>query len=178
MTRNKSTKPFAVALKKDEPVVVTQELMDVLNGLAQKVQGSKVLNGGFDTLIEKVEKIEEQVESIHGAVYHPDDGLFARVKEIEHIKANAVNITKLESDVVELQSWHKSEEKLEEKEVILFAEQAHLVKLHADQLKDLVAFKSRICTIAKWLAVTICGGLLTGLGKVIYEFASGHITIH
>lgn len=161
------------------------QVMEVLRLLQQKVMGSAALNGGFDTLMFKVEKIEEgqvqmgtKVDSIHDAIYHPDDGLFARVKDVEHVKEKVAAAEKLTMDVAKLQQWHDSEEKVVEKEAKMTEAHEKLVKDHDDKLKELVAFKTKVCTVAKWLGVTIGGGLLTGFGKLLYDFASGHITIH
>jgi uncharacterized protein YaaN involved in tellurite resistance len=179
MARNKSSKSIASELSKRTVVIATEpQMLETLNTLSQKVMSSKVLNGGFDTMIEKVEKIEAKVDSIHDAVYHPDDGLFARVKDIEHVKANAASIEKLNIDVNELQAWHHSEEKLVEKEAKLIEEHNQLVKNHSDQLKELVSFKSRVNAVAKWLALTVATGILAGVGKLIYDFIHGHVIIN
>lgn len=161
------------------------QVMDVLRLLQQKVMGSSALNGGFDTLMFKVEKIEEgqvqmgtKVDSIHDAIYHPDDGLFARVKDVEQVKKNVEGIDKLEKDVLILQKQAQIDEKAVEKDTKLTEEQTVTVKAHAEHIKDLVAFKARVCSIVKWGLVTIGGGLITGIGKLLYDFAQGHITVH
>jgi len=164
--------------RKTLDIASESQVLDLLNCLSQKVMSSKVLNGGFDTMIEKVEKIEAKVDSIHEAVYHPDDGLFARVKDIEHVKANAASIEKLNNDVTELQAWHESEERHVEKEAKMLEDHNKMVKDHADQLKDLVAFKARVAAAAKWLAVSLGTGLLAGIGKLLYDFIHGHVTIN
>lgn len=162
-----------------------RQIMDILQALQQKVLASAVLNGGFDTMLFQVNKIEEgqvkmgeKVDSIHDAIYRPDDGLFARVKDVELVKEKIDSVEQLERDVASLQIRAESEEKLVEKETKATEENEKLVKAHAEQLKDLIAFKTRICAIAKWTMVTMAGGLATLIGKLIYDFLSGHITVH
>ncbi len=161
------------------------QVMEVLLSLQQKVLASPALNGGFDTLLFKVDKIEEsqvqmgvKVDSIHEAIYHPDEGLFARVKDVEHIKKKTENVEKLEKDVLILQQCAESEEKTVEKKAKLTEENEKLIRSHGDQLKELIEFKKRMCAIVKWGMVTIGGGLITGIVKLFYDFTSGHITIH
>lgn len=161
------------------------QVMEVLRTLQQKVLASAALNGGFDTLMFKVERIEEgqsqmgaKVDSIHNAIYDPDDGLFARVKDVEHVKEKVEATEKLSSDVAKLQQWHESEEKIVEREARLSEEHEKLVQSHAEQLKELTFFKTRVCAIVKWGLVTVGGGVITGIGKILYDFLQGHITLH
>ena len=153
-------------------------VLDVLNKLEQKICNSPALNGGFDTLMFKVEKIEEsqekivvQVDSIHEAVYHPDDGLFARVKDIEHIKKKAESVDVLEKDILKLQQWHIIEEKSAEKRNMISDEHEKLVNTHDDDIKELIKFKNRVVAILKWAAGLLGGAALTGLGSLIYQAA-------
>jgi hypothetical protein len=68
----------------------------MLEKLDRKLEDAHVLNGGFDTLMKKVEKIEsvqeqlgkcqeatsEKVTAIHTAIYDPEKGLYAKVKGV------------------------------------------------------------------------------------------------
>lgn len=178
MTRNKPEKPFiAVSQPKIVPIQISQETLNMLANLSEKVMASKVLNGGFDAMMVTVAAMATKVDVIHDSVFDPDEGLFARIKDIDHIKANAVSIEKLSTDMVELQTWHKSEDRYDARETQISQENYATVKDHSDQLKDLISFKTRICTIIKWFAVTVGGGILTGLIKLVYDLAKGHIVI-
>lgn len=161
------------------------QVVELLHLVQQKVLTSPVLNGGFDAMMVKVEQIEEgqkqmgvKVDSIHEAIYHPDEGLFARVKDVEHVKEKVAVTEQLEKDIARLQQQHESEEKVLAREEKQAEENAKLVKDHAEKIKDLVQFKSRVCAIVKWGLVTLAGGVATLVGKLIYDFVSGHITIH
>lgn len=135
---------------------------DILELLQQKIMNSPALNGGFDTLMLKIEGIEkclgatgEKVDSIHEAVYHPDTGLFARVKSVEQ--------------------WRSAEEKAVEKEAKLNDEHEKLVRGHDDQLKELSKFKERSTAIVRWLVISLATGGAGLLGKLLFDFVSGHV---
>jgi hypothetical protein len=147
------------------------QIIEVLQLLQQKVVSSPALNGGFDTLMAKV-------DSIHDAIYHPDEGLFARVKVIEQIKEKLMVTDRLEKEIFQLQQWRESQEKIGEKEEKLTDANEKLVKEHIDKIKDLVEFKTRVSSAIKWSLVTLGGGLITGIGKILYDLLSGHITVH
>jgi hypothetical protein len=67
----------------------------VLDRLTKKLDDAHVMNGGFDSLMTKVEKIESvqaelgrcqtatstKVDAIHTAIYDPEKGLYAKVKD-------------------------------------------------------------------------------------------------
>lgn len=162
-----------------------EQLIELIQILQQKVISSPAFNGGFDTLLVKVEKIDEsqaqmgtKISSIHEAVYHPDNGLFARVKEIESVKEKIESVDRLEKEVMQLQQKRIVEEKAVEKETKLSEEQQKLVKEHSDKLRDLVEFKQKISVVSKWLAVTLATGGATLVGKIFFDFVQGHISVH
>lgn len=162
-----------------------EHIMQVLRILQTKVLGSAVLNGGFDKLIYKIEGIEEsqativdKVDSIHEAIYHPDDGLFARVKDVEHVKENIEGITQLSNDVATLKQWQLTDDRSDERNSILAIENERKISDYGHQLNDLQGFRRKVLSTFKWVLVTFAGGLATGAGKLIYDFLMGHITIH
>lgn len=160
------------------------QVIELLRQVQQRVLTSPVLNGGFDTMMLKVEQIEEgqrqmgaKVDSIYEAIYHPDEGLFARVKNVEHVKDKVAITEQLEKDIAKLQQQRESEERVFAREEKQAEENAKLVKDHAEKIKELVQFKARVCSIFKWGLVTLAGSSATLVGKLIYDFVSGHITI-
>jgi len=57
----------------------------VLEAIHKKIVSSAALNGGFDILMFKIEKIEQnqeqlvnKVDKIHDAIYDPNDGIFSK----------------------------------------------------------------------------------------------------
>ena len=84
----------------------------LLQNIQQKLEKSAALNGGFDKLLYKIEGIENsqnqigtKVDKIHEAIYHPDDGLFARIAANKSEQNE--NVTKIEKQVVELSTWQE-----------------------------------------------------------------------
>lgn len=152
----------------------------MLSEIQEKISRSPALNGGFDSLLIKVDRIEngqtqivQKLTSIHEAIYHPDDGLFARVKMVEITKLESVD--KLEKDILEISLWKTSEEKIKEKQIEVDDEQEKLLMFHDDQLKSVIEFKDRISSAFKWVIVSVSTGGLGVLGKLIYDFFAGHV---
>jgi hypothetical protein len=162
----------------------------LLNEIQARVLNAPALNGGFDTLLYKVDKIEEsqdkigeKVDSIHEAVFHPDQGLFARVKHVETTKGEAVDA--LEKDVTVLKIWKDNEEKALEKDTKMTEEQEKVVKdlestvkTQAGEIKALLEWKNKVSGAVRWGLVTLAGGGVTVIGKLLYDFLSGHISYH
>lgn len=84
-------------------VTLTLEAQDkMLEQLAEKLE-RPALNGGFDDLVKKVDKIEgvadqlktdqasasKKIDAIHVAIYDPDTGLYGRVKEHSQVITRA-----------------------------------------------------------------------------------------
>jgi hypothetical protein len=109
---SKKARPIKVILPTTKEIVEHLSAQDeVLDKLTSRLEHAHVLNGGFDSMMEKVNKIEStQVElktavkavqdcqdaqgkkltEVHTAIYDPDKGLYSKVKgAIEWInKAN------------------------------------------------------------------------------------------
>lgn len=130
---------------------------------------SPALNGGFDTLLSKVNKIEEtqgtlvsKVNDVHEAIYNPDEGLFARIKTAE---------TEREKDIIELQAWRESVNK----DLLLDAEEDKSLKEKVDShelaLAELKSHRDRVSGVIKWLLVALGGG---GIG-LLFQWLSTFI---
>mgnify|MGYP003494010557 FL=1 len=110
-------------------------------------------NSSIDTLLYKVDKIEEvtglsmsKIESMNKLLYEPEQGIYSRVKSVE--KSNEI--------------------------IPLLQESISIIK---SDLKDLVTWKSKVSSISKWVFITLGGAGISLLFKLIYDFASGHIVI-
>lgn len=142
-----------------------EQIIEILKMLQSKILASSALNGGFERLIGKIDQIEigqhdvgEKIQSIHNAIYHPDEGLFARVKIIEH-KRN-------------------DEEKSSEKDAALCEERDKTLKEHTIKIKELIEYKEKTYGFGKWFLVGISGGGISLFFKLMYDFISGHVTYH
>jgi hypothetical protein len=136
MPPTRKTRPEHTSLPDsfEERTTATLDAQDrILERMEQKLE-SPVLNGGFDDLVKRVEKIDgvteklrdcqadtsKQVSEIHSIVLDPEAGLYHKVKANSHWIDNANKAT-------------------------------------------------------KWIACLLIAGTLTGIGKLLYDFITGHI---
>lgn len=135
--------------------------------IQKKILASPALNGGFETLIQKMDNFEkhqdsmvERVNEIHDAVYNPDEGLFARIKdtrsELNQIKVNQERTeTTIEKD-------SEGVDKVDEK---------------INDLESRVKNMESSYHVLKWIAITIGSGVIITTIKAIYNFISVHVKI-
>lgn len=162
-----------------------EQILSMLVSLQQKVFNSPVLNGGFDKMSIKVDNIEDvqgkigaKVDLIHDAIYHPDSGLFARVKTVESVKPKIDDVDKLEKDVLLLRQWHDDIED-EEEEIDEWTEKNdNLVSSHEEKIKKLDEFQTRLVAVFKWTGFTLAGASVTLIGKLLYDFITNHVAVH
>ena len=66
---------------------------DVNTALSQLDGKMDVLAMKIDELKEKQEDMAEDISKVKDAVYHPDEGLYARLRELEGWQKTSVNFT-------------------------------------------------------------------------------------
>lgn len=176
-----------MAIKKQQSTIVVEEqkVSEILKLLEQKILHAAVLNGGFDRLMTEIDKIKEsqsqtgaKVDSIHHAIYHPDEGLFARVKTVENFKEKIDTCVDLQHNVHDLLQYKEQQDKLNTKDELSKEVQTILLSEHVTSLKDLMDYKTKVNNVFKWILVTLVGASVTLLFKIIYGFVQGHIVIH
>jgi len=152
--------------------------------MQDKILSAPAMNGGFTTLLYKVENIEqsqeqlvEKVNQIHDVLYEPDNGLYARLKSVENDCVSNDTIDELEKEVQEIKIWKNTEEKQSEKEEVAVVEKNKIILEHEAALRDIQASIAKYNAAAKWIVVSLGGGLLSMIGKLIYEYVTGHIKI-
>jgi len=152
--------------------------------MQDRILSAPAMNGGFTTLLYKVENIEnsqsqlvEKVDQIHGVLYEPDTGLYARIKNVEKDCLPEGALDDIEKDIQEIKIWKNSEEKLSAKEEAHVSENDKILNNHEMIIKDLQETIEKYNTAGKWLLVSVGGGLLSMLGKLIYDLIAGHIQI-
>lgn len=158
----------------------TKEDLSLLNDSVQRIQEkidqSKILNGGFDTIMFKIDHIQEnqqqtndKVDKISEALYEPDQGFFSRVKSMEMANKN------IEAKMDEHQ----------EKDIALFEDLTKTVKISNEAVqvtKDLQSIAGQrleeIDSVVKmrktfdklfWLILT---GTLATIGKFLWDIFS------
>jgi len=143
----------------------------VLYDIHKKILASSALNGGFDTLLYKIDKIEQgqsqvstKVDKIHEAIYDPGEGIFAKLAE--HKLENFQKLSDLEQDLVALEQWKKQKEKQDDKEGNEADENSDKIVMLEKSVESLTKSKTFAWSALKWLAVALGGGLIT----LVFEF--------
>jgi hypothetical protein len=152
--------------------------------MQDRILSAPAMNGGFTTLMYKVENIEksqsqlvQKVDQIHGVLYEPDTGLYARLKKVENDCAPNEMIDEIEKDIQEIKLWKNSEEKQSEKEEVKDVEKEKILSDHETTIKDLQRSINKYNAATKWIAVSLGGGIISMIIKLIYEYVSGHVKI-
>jgi hypothetical protein len=146
----------------------------LLQNIQQKLDKSAALNGGFDKLLFKIDVIEnnqnqmsDKVDKIHDAIYHPDDGLFARINKNKTDQLES--ISKIEMHVLDVntkQSNHEKDAAEFEKKNSILSDRVHQIEHYLESNKQSKAF---IFSILKWLGPAGIGGIVTLLASFIFE---------
>jgi hypothetical protein len=153
-----------------------EDIRDMILIIQNKVLGSPALNGGFETLIHKMDNFEkrqdqviESVKEIHDAVYNPDEGLFARVRDAEMSKINEINALSTEINTLKIR------QELDNRDHVLGTTAEREMKKEFDSLKIIVLEIQRGYSILKWLTITISGGFILATIKAFYDFIVQHV---
>lgn len=140
----------------------------LVKDIKDKLDKSPALNGDFDTLLNKVDKIEEgsgqlskKVDKIYEAIYHHDNGIIAKMKESNHDNQNAHQ--KTSNDLSLLKEWKNEKEKLDEK----INTKLDKIEVINDTVKDLVESRNTTWSFFKWFLAGIGGGIITIVSRYI-----------
>ena len=131
-----------------------------------KIVNSSALNGGFDTLLFKIDKIEQsqgqlvaKVDKIHDAIYSPKDGLFSQISE--HKLESTVKLNEINPSIAEVNTWKKYHEEDRQEDDENAKELETKVKSLEKSVDSLSRSKDQAWTVLKWFAVALGGGLIT-----------------
>jgi hypothetical protein len=176
MSSSQNKKNFSI---NPAPTSSDKDVHKLLLDIQQKINGSPALNGGFDTLLYKVDKIEEcqgkivdRIEEIHGSIYDPDKGLFARIAA-----ANASqdrDYGEIDKKLVEINAWKKQVEKAEVEEKTAEKEITKKVEEQQKTIDSLSKWKDSSWALIKVSGIGLGGGIMSLFGKFIYDY----ITVH
>lgn len=175
---------------KDIDMISRQALSAIENNYKQilemqdKILSAPAMNGGFTTLLYKVENIEhsqgqlvEKVDQIHDVLYEPDTGLYARIKNVENASISPETLNHIEKDVQEIKIWKTSKEKMSEKDDVHEIQQTKLIQQHDELLNDLNDSIKKYNAAIKWIVVSMGGGIVSMIIKLVYDYLSGHVKI-
>lgn len=143
-----------------------------LDEINKKLNSSAALNGGFDTLLYKIDKIEQsqgqlvsKVDKIHDAIYDPSEGIFSKLGEYKLENTNTVN--EVVQDVAELQIWRSMKDKEEVIDDTSMQENKKKLGDLEKSVSDLVRNKNNVWSVMKWFMVAFGGACITLLVKWI-----------
>jgi hypothetical protein len=152
--------------------------------MQNRIMAAPAMNGGFSTLMYKIEKIEqgqnqlvEKVDDIRIVLYDPDNGLYARIKNVENSKANDSDIKELEDSMSEIKHWKDTKEELCEEDSDDREELKKKILEQENTIKEIRGWHDKQAAITKWLAVTIGTVFISTIGKLIYDVVMEHVKL-
>jgi len=101
-----------------------QQLLEKIERIENKVVHAKALNGAFEKLIltidtvqENQKKMSDDISDIKKTVLDPDDGVIARIKELERWKTERAeevvdNSDEVRQDITIIKEWQKMVNKM------------------------------------------------------------------
>jgi len=150
----------------------TQAGSTVLDDIHQKIHNSAALNGGFDTLLHKIDKIEHgqgqlvsKVDKIHEAIYDPNEGVFSKLSEFK--LENYQKFSEISQHMSEINEWKKHREKIDDKKEDMLDSSTSKIVYLENSVESLMKSKASTWSLVKWIAVAVGGGVVTILFKWI-----------
>jgi hypothetical protein len=174
LTSPKQGNVIQLPLSGKRKYVNSPDMPQMVSEIQKKVNGSAALNGGFDALMYKVDKIEETqgkivetVGSIHNAIYHPDDGIFARINSVK--VSQGEDKSQIEKQLIEINSWKNRSEKSESDNKTEDKEIKKKIEEQKDSIQTLERWKSNVNSLGKWTLAAVAGGVITIAFRALYE---------
>jgi len=140
--------------------------MDMLGQIQRKIESSAALNGGFDTLLFKMDKLEsgqeqivDKVDKIHEAIYDPSDGLFSKLSD--HRIDSTQRFGDIDMQIAELGVWKTHKEKSESRNEDEVSEATDKIATLEKSVDTLTKSKNTTTAAAKWITAGVGGGILT-----------------
>jgi len=158
---------------------------ELLEQIGRKINSSPMLNGGFDKLVISVEHIREKqqessekLDKITQALYDPDEGLFSRMKTLEHktennnseisehISGDQKILKKIDEDILALSAGNKESQKLTETAQRL----KRIAGEDLEELSGVISFRKNVSKIY-WSVISL---VVISVLKLLYELAKVH----
>jgi hypothetical protein len=152
---------------------------EALADIKSKLHSSTVLNGGFDILLHKIDKIEQgqgqivgKVEKIHDAIYDPSEGIFSKLSEtkVEYTQQFGA----LGQKMFEISEWKKHKEKVDDKLKSTNEDLSIKILTMEKSVDTLSKSRATVWGVLKWAGVAIGGAIVTLLVKFLESKLSGH----
>ena len=169
-------------------------LETLLKGINDKLQKAEVLNGGFDRLQKDMASLrgdvgeirtevlklnvelthvrgqngefKKQLEDFSGAIYHPDDGIYSRIRRTSDLED--LREQKIDKAIQKIDEVQKTIDPIQKTDM-------DLKKIAGDDLKELSTIVKTRQNIDRifWILVS---AILAGAGKMLWDLiaAAGH----
>jgi hypothetical protein len=148
-----------------------------IEDMHQKVNAT--LNGGFDTLLFKIDKIEQnqghltvKIDKIHDAMYDPSDGIIMKLSDIK--VENAKQFGDVEKKLVEMAEWKKYKEKTDGINTAEVDESTEKIVVLEKSVDSLVKTKNSTWTVVKWFLAASGGGIVA----LFFKWLEMKFTLH
>jgi chaperonin cofactor prefoldin len=154
-----STTPKNTISQNDSHVLKT------LTEVQQKVNASPVLNGGFDKLLYKVDKIELTLNEIHTAIYNPDEGLFSRI---------AGDKALIDKQFIEMNAWRDGIDKNLENKNSCTEKLLNTISEQQKKIDELAQWKKIVSTLIGWIGSAFGSAIIILIFKFVYDYMILH----
>jgi hypothetical protein len=156
----------------DEPP--KDDLSTLIEKLNNNLQRTTEFNAEFHQMMAKVDAIDvsqhrliTQMEKLNDAIYDPSEGLFARIKTTELARTEAD--AEIEKNLVVLDTWKQQTEKVQQKDEALTEKSRTSIDDLEKNVVELVKWKKLITSVAQWTIITLAGGGVGIVGKILYN---------
>jgi hypothetical protein len=171
---HKTHPPPRLVYDRNESISLEKETNSILYDIQKKVNDSLGLTTKVDTLLFKVEKIEEEqgkisktVGTIHNAIYDPDNGLFSRISSVK--VSQSEERAEIEKQFIELNAWKGQTEKSVTQNKSEDKEFQKKVEEQQISLSHLEKWRGNVHSVGKWVLVAIGGGIITMMFKALSD---------
>ncbi len=147
----------------------TQRTLETIRELPALTGGFNALMSKIDDLQESQNKLIDEVTAIRLAIYDPDEGIYARIKN----SANQERVEEVEKAVTSLSVWKDGTEK--NVEAALNTEK--IVATQQNDINSLKKFKETTYDVLKKIGIGAIGAGLTLVCKIVYVILTEHIHI-
>jgi hypothetical protein len=165
-----------------------RQIFQNLEKIQESIKSSRLLNDGLDHLIRKLDSIEqtqgkilEEVNDMKEALYHPDDGIYSRIKMSE--TATNEKFLLIDRKMVDIKYSQEIFANEKNKNDIHINEKIEGIEDRISNLEEIKAIKKDVDEIIHWKNSVVKILLLVGIPmltttvKTFYEFIMSHIQI-
>lgn len=153
-------------------------IADDLKYIKEKIDSSRALNGGFNELMSKVDKVEDQqqkinssVQDLKAAIYNPDDGLFSRIKDLVNDQEDDRMRVKYCS--LQHKAWETEHLKKHDKLDTQNEQSTKQIIEALETVRDISKWQKKISSAGVWLMASLATIMLGLVVKVVYTMVTG-----